>query len=149
MIRRNAMRRGFSREITIVLAIWIAAAFLSCEPANTPVQNNRGGTVENGEPTIEATPTSKSSEDWQVISADTVTLTVTASGAQSAKILYRPAFAEGRHVELKKLTSPSEPAAGKFSTQLKAPSDFAGDVWAEVSYPDGKKKESKPIALTV
>jgi lipoprotein-anchoring transpeptidase ErfK/SrfK len=65
------------------------------------------------------------------------------------KILYRPAFAEGRHVELKTLNAPADSAAGKFSTQLKVPSDFAGDVWAEAHYRDGSKKETKPISLTV
>ena len=64
------------------------------------------------------------------------------------KILYRPAFAEGRHIELKKLTSPSDASAGKFSTQMKVPSDFAGDVWAEAVYAHGEKKQAKPISLT-
>jgi lipoprotein-anchoring transpeptidase ErfK/SrfK len=76
-------------------------------------------------------------------------LSVTAPGAQSVKILYRPAFTEGRHVELKKLNTPTDAASGKFSSQLKVPSDFAGDVWAEVAYRDGGKKETKPISLTV
>jgi hypothetical protein len=32
---------------------------------------------------------------------------------------------------------------------LKTPSDFAGEVWAEASYPKGNRKETKPISLTV
>jgi len=130
----------------------MATAQLGCEQASPPVENRgeRAPEVsENREPSIEANPTSKSDEQWQVISSDTVTLTVTAPGAQTAKILYRPAFAEGRHVELKSISSPAEPASGKFSTQLKVPADFAGDVWAEVFYPKGEKKETKPISLTV
>src|SRR6185503_18801788 len=35
-----------------------------------------------------------------------------------------------------------------FSAQVKIVPDFAGDVWAEVSYPNGTKKETKPISLT-
>jgi lipoprotein-anchoring transpeptidase ErfK/SrfK len=104
---------------------------------------------ENTEPTIDASPTSKSDEQWQVVTGDTITLTVTAPGARSVKILYRPAFAEGRHVELKNLSSPTEPSSGKFTTQLKTPSDFAGEVWAEAAYPKGDRKETKPISLTV
>ncbi|HYV27889.1 MAG TPA: L,D-transpeptidase, partial [Candidatus Eisenbacteria bacterium] len=104
--------------------------------------------IELSEPTIEASPTSKVDDEWQVISSPNVTLTVNAPGAQSVKILYRPAFAEDRHLELKKLTSPAEPGSGKFSTELKVPSDFAGEVWAEISYPNGQKKSAKPISLT-
>jgi hypothetical protein len=51
-------------------------------------------------------------------------------------------------VQLKKLSSPAEPG-GLFSTEVKVPPDFAGDVWAEVFYPNGTKKETKPISLTV
>src|SRR5262249_49075315 len=92
---------------------------------------------------------SKTDDQWQVISSDNITLSVTAPGAQSAKILYRPAFTEGRYVELKKLNAPTDADSGKFSSQLKVPTDFAGDVWAEVSYRNGTKKETKPISLTV
>jgi len=141
-----------ARPVLVIMAIAIALSFVACEQANQPNGNRPPQSAQNTElpePTIEASPTSKGTEEWQVISSDTVTLTVTAPGARSVKILYRPAFAEGRHLELKKLTSPSDSAAGKFSTQLKAPSDFAGEVWAEASYPKGEKKEAKPIALTV
>lgn len=121
----------------------------ACQPANGPAGNhpaNTAATAENTEPTIEASPTSKTDDQWQVITSDKVTLNVNAPQAESVKILYRPAFAEGRHVQLKKLTSSD---AGKFSTQIKVPSDFAGEVWAEAAYRDNTKKETKPISLTV
>jgi len=143
---------GGLRRSLVLLALLFIALSLSCEQADIPVEN-RGEepktTSENAEPVIEANPTNKIDDQWQVISADTVALSVTAPGAQTVKILYRPAFAEGRHVELKSLTSPAEPTTGKFTTQLKVPSDFAGDVWAEASYSNGEKKETKPISLTV
>ncbi len=130
----------------------LAAALFACEPANrssnTAAPNSNASNF-SAEPTIEASPVSKADDQWQVISADNITLSVTAPGAQSAKILYRPAFAEGRHVELKKLNAPADAVSGKFSSQLKVPSDFAGDVWAEVSYRNGAKRETKPISLTV
>src|SRR5262249_35205874 len=51
-------------------------------------------------------------------------------------------------VSLKTLNSPTDKASGKFSAELKPPADFAGDVWAEAFYPDGSRKETRPIALT-
>jgi len=134
----------------LVLSVLLAILLSSCQ-ANSPVtqRSDNRQTKEISEPTIEATPTSKADDQWQVVSSDHITLNVTAPDAQSVKILYRPAFAEGRHVELKTLNAPADSAAGKFSTQLKVPSDFAGDVWAEAHYRDGRKKETKPISLTV
>ena len=123
----------------------------ACEPVNQSAENKGrkpDQISEKAEPTIEASPTSTGDDQWQKITSDTATLTVTAPGAQSVKILYRPAFAEGRHVELKKINSPAG-SEGKFTTQFKVPSDFAGDVWAEAYYANRDKKESKPISLTV
>src|SRR5258708_33584091 len=120
------------------LSLALLSFSFACESPNKPAENRQeqsAQTDEPPEPTIEAAPVTKSEDQWQVISADRVTLTVTAPGAQSVKILYRPAFAEDRHVELKKLTSESQASTGTFSTQLKVPSDFAGEVWAEASYP--------------
>jgi lipoprotein-anchoring transpeptidase ErfK/SrfK len=136
----------------MILPFLLAAALLACEPVNRSGNGNNANSNTTSaavEPTIEASPVSKTDDQWQVVSAANITLSVTAPGAQAVQILYRPAFTEGRHVELKKLNAPTDAAAGKFSLQLKVPSDFAGDVWAEVSYRDGAKKETKPISLTV
>src|SRR3954471_6376637 len=133
-----------------LLQILICVMCSACQQTAGPPSNrndNASPTSELSEPTIEVTPTSKTDDQWQVLSADTVTFNVTAPGAQSVKILYRPAFAEDRHVELKR-PDRKEPK-GTFSTQLKVPSDFAGEVWAEVSYSNGTKKETKPISVTV
>jgi lipoprotein-anchoring transpeptidase ErfK/SrfK len=136
------------------LALSLIAAFFAiasgCREvsnSNNTSRNENGSTATANEPTIEASPVSKTDDQWQVISADKMTLSVTALDAQSVKILYRPAFTEGRHVVLKTLNGPGD--GGKFTAQIKVPSDFAGDVWAEVSYRDGSKKETKPISLTV
>ena len=139
-----------SHRMKLVLWMLLATLLSSCQ-ANSPVtqRSDNRQTKEISEPTIEATPTSKADDQWQVVSSDNITLNVTAPDAQSVKILYRPAFAEGRHVELKRLSSPADPASGRFSTQFKVPSDFAGDVWAEAYYRGGLKKETKPISLTV
>ena len=140
------------QRIQIVLAMVCLVALPACEPANRSGNGNSANsntTIAVVDPTIEASPVSKTDDQWQVISADSITLSVTAPGAQSVKILYRPAFTEGRHVELKKLSSPTDAASGKFSSQFKVPTDFAGEVWAEASYRDGAKKETKPISLTI
>jgi lipoprotein-anchoring transpeptidase ErfK/SrfK len=137
---------------TNLLQVSICLLFAACQPTTGPISNRptntSSPTSELTEPTIEATPTTKTDDQWQVLTAGNVTFNVTAPGAQSVKILYRPAFAEDRHVELKKPT-PHPETKGLFSTQLKVPSDFAGEVWAEVSYANGTKKETKPISLTV
>ena len=138
------------RSLLLVIGL-LTVLSLACEAAQHPAKNQTGKpnqASENPEPTIEASPTSASDDQWQKITSDTLTLTVTAPGAQSVKILYRPAFAEDRHVELKKITSPAGPD-GKFKTQFKVPSDFAGDVWAEAYYAHAAKKETKAISLTV
>src|SRR5437763_6746026 len=139
-----------SNRMKLVLSMLLATLLPSGQvysPVTQRSDNRR--TTEISEPTIEATPTSKADDQWQVVSSHNITLNVAAPDAQSVKILYRPAFAEGRHVELKRLNAPTDSAAGKFSTQFKVPSDFAGDVWAEAYYRNGSKKETKPISLTV
>ena len=148
---RDVAIRQAQRSLTVMamaMLVWLSA----CEPANRSGNGNSANshaTSAAAEPTIEASPVSKTDDQWQVISADNITLSVTAPGAQLVKILYRPAFTEGKHIELKKLNVPTDTASGKFSSQIKVPADFAGEVWAEVSYHDGAKKETKPISLTV
>ena len=127
----------------------VAMALLGCQKASYPTSEKPNAQPTQSEPTIEASPTAKADEQWQVITSNNVTLTVTAPGAKSVKLLYRPAFAEGRHVELKKAVLASQSDGGKFTTQMKVPVDFAGDVWAEALYPNGEKKLTKPISLTI
>lgn len=138
-----------ARKTSLLMAMVFVASFSSCQQTNGPVNSPASRTVsEATEPTIEASPTTKGDDQWQVITADKLNLKVNAPSAQSAKILYRPAFAEGHHVEIKRFGSPTD-NLGNFSGEMKVPSDFAGEVWAEVSYRDGSRKETKPISLTV
>lgn len=136
------------RALTLAAGFVMLASAACKEIPNSRQPGSPNGEAQATEPTIEANPVSKIDDEWQVIGAENVTLSVTAPDAQSVRILYRPAFAEGRHVVLRKLNAPSDAGAGKFSTQLKVPSDFAGEVWAEISYRDGSRKETKPISLT-
>ena len=125
----------------------VAMALLACKKAPYSTSEKPNAQPTQSEPTIEASPTTKVDEQWQVITSDKVTLTVTGPGAKSVKLLYRPAFAEA-HVQLKKTVSASQSDAGKFTTQVKVPVDFAGEVWAELLYPNNEKKQTKPISLT-
>ncbi|HKP86250.1 MAG TPA: L,D-transpeptidase [Blastocatellia bacterium] len=133
------------RNIVAIAAMLIAISFSACEPTARNANQSTQATVQ--EPTIEASPTSQGEGQWLVTSAESVTLAVNAPGAQSARILYRP-VAANRVVALKKINAPTDQASGKFSAQVKVVPDFAGDVWAEVSYANGTKKETKPISLT-
>jgi lipoprotein-anchoring transpeptidase ErfK/SrfK len=128
------------------LAFVCTLSLPACKSANKSSDNSQANSQasEDREPTIEASPASKTDSEWQVLGSDTVTFTVDAPKAESARVLYRPAFTENRHVELKKLNA----SAGKLSTQFKVPNDFTGEVWAEVKYAHGVTKKTQPISLT-
>jgi lipoprotein-anchoring transpeptidase ErfK/SrfK len=145
-LRSRNVRAG--RLALGVLVAAIGITLLACKSPSDPAGEKPAAQSTPSEPTIDASPTTKAGEQWQVITSDNVTFTVNAPGAKAVKILYRPAFAEGRHVELKKTVPVSQSDAGKFTTQVKVPTDFAGEVWAELTYPSGEKKQTKPISLT-
>lgn len=139
------MTTSIKKTFFAVAAILISIATSACDQAINNVNPSSQATVQ--EPTIEASPTSPGEGQWLVASADSVTLSITAPGAESARILYRP-VAANRVVALKKISAPADRASGKFSSPVKIVPDFAGDVWAEVTYTNGTKKETKPISLT-
>lgn len=149
VFNRKFRSLGVGRRLALVVSIAAVAMVLpACKNASDPTGGKPPAQPTPSEPAIDASPTTKVDEQWQVLTSDNVTFNVTAPGAKSVKILYRPAFAEGRHVQLQKAVSPSQSDAAKFTTQVKVPVDFAGDVWAEILYPNGEKKQTKPISLT-
>src|SRR5438105_6901426 len=100
-----------TRDAVLLTSFLSAVCALACEPVANLPENNHEPTVQRDThqaPTIEAAPITKGDDQWQVITSDNITLTVTAPGAQSTKILYRPSFAEDRHVELRQLNAPSD-----------------------------------------
>jgi hypothetical protein len=101
-------------------------------------------------PTIAASPVEEGEGGWKVTAGDSLTLTVTAPGAKEVSLRYLPVVADERdgYVELKKLNEPAGDAEEKFQTVLRPPEDFAGEVWAAVTYPDGARKRTEPVALT-
>lgn len=148
VLNRKFRSLAVGRRLTLLaLMAALAMALAACKRASDSTGNQPTTPPTPSEPTIDASPTTKVGEQWQVITSNNVTFTVNASGAKSVRILYRPAFAEG-HVQLKKTVPASQSDAGKFTTQVKVPVDFAGEVWAEIVFPNGEKKQTKPISLT-
>ncbi len=136
------------KQIALLFMLAAAVMLAACEkPAGQPGQPAAQNAPSATEPVIEANPVNQGEGEWKVAKGDAVTLTVSAPGAQSARLFYRPVVASERIVVLKKIDAPADKAAGKFTAQVKTVADFAGDIWAEVSYPDGTKKETKPMQL--
>jgi lipoprotein-anchoring transpeptidase ErfK/SrfK len=144
------MRYSSKKIIGFVVTVMAALAMQACQPVPGTGNSNAGSTqtgqaAGQQEPTIEATPVKPGENNWQIASGDPATLNITAPGAKSVRILYRPVDAGDRVVAFKKNPTPAD--NGRFTTQIKMGPDFAGEVWAEVTYADGSKKQSKPITL--
>jgi lipoprotein-anchoring transpeptidase ErfK/SrfK len=127
--------------LTLAAVLLLALAASACKRASN---NNQARTQE---PQLEVAPLAQERGQWKIATSDQVTLSVSAPGAQQVRILDRPAGADDQ-VELGTLTAPSDTATGKFSTELQVPPDFAGELSAEVTYPDGTTKETEAIAVT-
>jgi lipoprotein-anchoring transpeptidase ErfK/SrfK len=101
------------------------------------------------QPLIEIAPFEQGRGQWKIAITDAVTIAVKAPGAERVRILGSLEGVEEDYLNLRTLTAPVDRASGKFVTQLNLAPDFAGQVWAEASYPDGAKKRTEPIALAV
>lgn len=121
-----------------VVAILIPVSVIACREADR--------SRDFGEPTIEVAPLGRDAGQWKLVAAEQVTVTVTAPGAESVKVLYKPVVAVRRHVEVTQLSAPAG-SNGRFSTTFRAGPDFIGEVWAQVHYPDGTNKVTKPLSL--
>jgi lipoprotein-anchoring transpeptidase ErfK/SrfK len=142
----------FSSNKIIAFLATVVAAMLTQACGSVPSNSNQSAnqtaqSTNQPEPTIEATPVKQGESNWLIASGDAATLNVTAPGAKSVRILYRPVDAGDRVVALKKTPTAADNANGRFTTQIKMVPDFAGEVWAEVNYADGSKKQTKPISL--
>src|SRR5437867_1388991 len=133
------------RMTSLSVATLIATLMSACQTVSQNTGPSPQGT--NAQMGIDAAPVQQGENAWKIASADTVKLTVSASGAQSVRILYRPIVETDRHILLKTINAPADGRSGTFLAKVKLVPDFAGDVWAEVSYPDGTKKETETIEL--
>jgi hypothetical protein len=106
------------------------------------------GGRQNSGPVIEITPLEQGGGQWKISTADAVAVTVTAPGAERVQILGSPAGVDKDYWELRSLSA-VDSASGRFVTRLSLATDFAGQIWAEASYPDGAKKRTETIALAV
>ena len=131
--------KGFAVLAVLIVVVGLTTA---CETASQNTGNQAVKTL-----VLEATPIRDGEGSWKIATADTVTLSLSAPGAQSVRILYRPIVETDRHVLLKTIKSPADKQSGKFSVPLKLVQDFAGDVWAEAVFPDGNKRTTEPIEL--
>ena len=130
-----------NRFATLLPFLLVVALLPACQTARQDTTPTSQG------PVIEASPVQQGENSWKIATADTVTLTVLAPSAKSAKIMYRPIVETDRHIVLKTINSPVNGQSGKFTTSIKLVKDFAGEVWAEVTLADGTKKETDPIDL--
>lgn len=131
--------KGFA---VLAVLIWAVGLNTACDTASQNTGNQAVKPV-----VLEATPIRDGEGSWKIATDNTVTLSVSAPGAQSVRILYRPIVETDRHVLLKTIKSPTDKQSGTFSVPLKLVQDFAGDLWAEVIYPDGNKRTTEPIEL--
>lgn len=121
-------------------------AGLSCQPGHESAR------LPPPAPTLKITPLQAGDSQWQVAATPTITATVNAPQATRVRLLSHPeGMAEENaadHLLLATQTAPPDPANGAFTWQVQLPPDFAGEVWAEVSYANGLQRDTASIPLT-
>jgi lipoprotein-anchoring transpeptidase ErfK/SrfK len=133
--------RQMKTSLAFAIGLLITLMVSSCQQGNNIDQ------AHTPEPKLEIAPLEQERGLWKIAASDKLTLTISAPGARQVQILARPAGTE-EQIALTTLTTPNDPASGKFSTELNVSQDFAGELLAEVTYPDGTAKESAAIAVT-
>jgi lipoprotein-anchoring transpeptidase ErfK/SrfK len=140
------MRYRFTRSILILSALLVAGSITSCKKADKEIQHDSAIQKEN-KPILEATPLKQSNGSWMVAASETLKFKITAPEANAVELLYRPASGSEDYFILKKISAPDHFNPGIFSTEVKLPPDFSGEVWAKATYADGGVIESTPMAL--
>jgi lipoprotein-anchoring transpeptidase ErfK/SrfK len=146
VIRNNPFKVELMKKIvTAGMALSLVIVTHTCKQIREGADASRRR--QNPSPVIEITPLGEGRGQWKIAAADAVTVTVSAPGAERVQILGRPEGAEDERLELRTLSAPVDRAEGRFVTRLNLARDFAGDVWAEASYPEGEKRRTETIAL--
>jgi lipoprotein-anchoring transpeptidase ErfK/SrfK len=104
--------------------------------------------LQNPAPVIEISPLEQGRGQWKIATSDAITLTVTAPGAERVRIQCRPEGVEDDYLEFQTFAEFADRSVGKFVARLNLAPDFAGEVWAEASYPGGANKRTETITLT-
>lgn len=144
------MMNGQRTVLASAAFLALTMVFAGCAPpANGPGNaTSTSGQVSDQKPVLDVTPAQRGDGDVKIVEAGATTFTVTAPGAESVKILYRPTIAdEAQFVRLKEIAAPTDKATGKFTSEVTLPADFAGEVWAEIAYEGGKTAKTDEVAL--
>ncbi|MGH9766211.1 MAG: L,D-transpeptidase [Blastocatellia bacterium] len=133
-----------------VVTTGMALSFVIVAHTCKQIREGAGSTIERQvlAPLIEISPLEQGREQWKIATADAITVTVIAPGAEQARIQCRPEGIEEGYLEFQTPAAPVDHTRGSFAARLNLATDFAGDVWAEASYPDGSKKRTETVALT-
>jgi hypothetical protein len=132
--------------LTLGAALLLAMLLSACKQAERVAPQSRAETEQ--EPRLEVAPLEPGRGPWKIATAETINLTISAPGAKMVQVLYRPEGTEDDRIELKRLTARADRREVSFSAQVQTAPDFAGELWAEVHYPDGAAKVTEPIFLT-
>jgi hypothetical protein len=97
-------------------------------------------------PSIELTPVEKSESGYLLLLSETLKVDVVAPEAERADIFYRPVTSSDRAVKLKTISAAD---GGRFESEIRAPEDFNGELWARIRYPDGHFVETERLRLAV
>lgn len=137
--------------VNLMLLVMIAGA---CQPANKPSNDERISNGDNGsnrtmetsvrQPTIEAAPVEAGADNYKIVTGDALKLSVNAAAAREVEFFYQPITASDRSLKLK---TSIQQSGDNFTTELKTPMDFNGEVWARVRYSDGEIKETEHLQL--
>jgi lipoprotein-anchoring transpeptidase ErfK/SrfK len=133
--------KGYSFSLANYLAY---AGLIIC--LSTIAACGRFNSTIGSDPRLEVTPLGQSGGRWMIVTSDVATFTVTARGAQQVRIMYRPLDSAAGLIEMAMLNQPVDGV--KFVTEIKGASNFAGEVWAEILYPDHSTTRTKSLTLT-
>lgn len=137
------MKKIYLNLITSGL-ILSALFFTACQkPATNNAPDVGNNKVETGSitPSIEVAP-AKVNGEYQMLTADKFKISVNADGAQQVDLFYQPVMSSEMALKLTTLTAPKEGTDNLFESEMQAPEDFNGEVWALVKYADGTNKET-------
>lgn len=139
------MKIDYARYIIILTATLLAAFAFGCSATKDAFDQQKRA-VEEEIPSIEITPLQPGNDAFQIVTSEAVTFTVTAPEAKEVQLLHRPVLDADVYIVLARI---SDSTSGKFTSQMKLPLDFAGDVWAEAVYPNDLKKQTETISIAL